>query len=75
MYFEADAFNHHTSKIARERLALKFGKRPKIIIKSKLQRSELNNSGRLEVDQILICLPQFEKAQSFGSNTRVRDKK
>ena len=59
MYFEADAFNHHTSKIARERLALKFGKRPKIIIKSKLQRSELNNSGRLEVDPMQVGMPKY----------------
>ena len=59
MYFEADAFNHHTSKIAREHLALKFGKRPKIIIMSQLQRSELNNSGRLEVDPMQVCMPKF----------------
>ena len=42
---------------------------PKIIIKSKLQRYELNNSGRLKVDPMQVCLPKFWKAQSSGSKT------
>ena len=64
-----DAFIHHTSKMAREHLLLKFGKRPNIIIGSKLQRSELNNSGRLEVDPMQVCLPKFREAQSSDSKT------
>ena len=69
MSFKVDAFNHHTSKIAREHFALELGKMPKIIIKSKLQRYELNNSGRLKVDPMQVCLPKFWKAQSSGSKT------
>ena len=64
-----DAFILHTSKMAREHLLLKFGKRPNIIIGSKLQRSELNNSERLEVDPMQVCLPKFREAQSSDSKT------
>ena len=69
MSFKVDAFNHHTSKIASEHFALELGKMPKIIIKSKLQRYELNNSGRLKVDPMQVCLPKFWKAQSSGRKT------
>ena len=62
-----DAFIHHTSKMAREHLLLKFGKRPNIMIGSKLQRFELNNSERLEVDPMQVCLPKFREAQSSDS--------
>ena len=55
--------------MAREHLLLKFGKRPNIIIGSKLQRSELNNSERLEVDPMEDCLPKFRKAQSSDSKS------
>ena len=55
--------------MAREHLPLKFGKKPKISIKSKLQRSELNNSGRLEVHQMQVCLPKFGKVKSSDTET------
>ena len=55
--------------MAREHLLLKFGKRPNIIIGSKLQRFELNNSERLEVDPMQVCLPKFREAQSSDSKT------
>ena len=55
-------------------LGAKIWKISKIIIKSKLQRSELNNSGRLEVDPMQVCLPKFWKAQSSGSKTNEEKK-
>ena len=61
--------------MAREHLPLKFGKKPKISIKSKLQRSEQSNSGRLEVHQMQVCLPKFRDEQSYGNkaNTEGRN--
>ena len=56
-------------------LPLKFGKKPKIIIKSQLQRSEQSNSGRLQVYHMQVCLPKFRDAQSSGdeANTEGRN--
>ena len=62
-------FNHHSSQMTREHLALIFGKRSKIIITSKLQRFELNNSGGLEIDPTQVCLPKFGKVKSSDTET------
>ena len=65
--------HHHKSQMAREHLALKFGKRPKIIIKVKTQRFGQNNSGRLEVDTMQVCVLQFRQAATSRRKTIVEE--
>ena len=50
MSFQVDVFNHSTSQIALEHLALKFGKTSKIITGAKPQRFGQNKPEHLEVD-------------------------
>ena len=74
MSFQVDVFNHNTSQIALEQLALKFGKTPKIITSAKPQRFGQNKPEHLEVDPMQVCLLQFRQAATSRRKTIVEEK-
>ena len=74
MSFQVDVFNHHASQMALEHLALKFGKKSKIIIRAKPQRFGQNEWEHLEVDQMKVCLLQFRQAVTSRRKTTVEEK-
>ena len=74
MSFQVDVFNHSTSQIALEHLALKFGKTSKIITGAKPQRFGQNKPEHLEVDPMQVCLLQFRQAATTRRKTTVEEK-
>ena len=60
--------------MALEHLALKFGKKSKIITRAKPQRFGQNKPERLEVDLMQVCLVQSRQAATSGRKTTVEEK-